>query len=216
MKEHSDHVVVIACASPVADGGTTAAIQSPFPSPATVPAMTPSPFAVSVASTRFSSRRRPSDHVSGVVLRFMALVFSFVSALSLAIQTPSSRPRHRNQSSGFAAHPELVYCFGVALTAFLYSALQTFKGVCDVSHRGVLISDSLSDYASFILDQIMCYLLVSSSSVAIAKIQDMDGEDMKTLRKGSIVSASMSFLAFFVLAISCLFSGYKLCKRFIW
>lgn len=37
--------------------------------------------------------------------------------------------------------------------AFVYSAFQLFKGVCDISYRGILISDKISDYLSFILDQ---------------------------------------------------------------
>ncbi|KAJ4876302.1 CASP-like protein 4A4 [Raphanus sativus] len=213
MKEHKDHVVVITY-GPSSEGSATA---SPFSHQApSVP--TPSSLAYSVTppASRFSSRR-PSVHVTGLVLRFISLVLCFVSALSLAVNVHRPSQRHRSQSSSsFASYPELLYCFGVAVTGLVYTSLQTFKGVCDITHRGVLISESISDYISFILDQVICYLLVSSSSVTIAWIQHANGDAIKTLQSNSIVSASMAFSAFFVLALSSLLSGYKLCKRFMW
>ncbi|OWM72003.1 hypothetical protein CDL15_Pgr017886 [Punica granatum] len=108
---------------------------------------TPSPFSFSVASTRWSSR--PPIHLSGLYLRFLALVLSFVSALSLA-----NPPKSKGQGgSSFDKCPELMYCFVVSIVAFVYSAFQLFKGVCDISYRGIVISDKVSDYLSFILDQ---------------------------------------------------------------
>ncbi|CAH8348323.1 unnamed protein product [Eruca vesicaria subsp. sativa] len=213
MKEHKDHVVVITY-GPSSEGSVTASpISHQTPS---VP--TPSPFAYSVtpSASRFSSRRA-SVHVPGLVLRFITLVLCFVSAVSLAVNVHRPSQRHHTQSSSsFASYPELLYCFGVAVIGLVYTSLQTFKGVCDITHRGVIISEPLSDYISFILDQVICYLLVSSSSVVIAWIQHADGDAIKTLRNNSMVSASMAFSAFLVLALSSLFSGYKLCKRFIW
>ncbi|KAF8097000.1 hypothetical protein N665_0297s0011 [Sinapis alba] len=213
MKEHKDHVVVITY-GPSSEGSVTASpISHQAPS---VP--TPSSLAYSVTpqASRFSARRA-SVHVSGLVLRFISLVLCFVSALSLAVNVHRPSQRHRSQSSSsFASYPELLYCFGVAVIGFVYASLQTFKGVCDITHRGVLISEPLADYISFILDQVICYLLVSSSSVAIAWIQHANGDAIKTLQNNSIVSASMAFSAFLVLALSSLLSGYKLCKRFMW
>ncbi|KDP25482.1 hypothetical protein JCGZ_20638 [Jatropha curcas] len=118
--------------------------QRPFP--------TPSPFSFSIASTRWSSR--PSIHLSGLVLRFLALLFSFVSALSLAF--PPSK-----KNGQFADYPELKYCFVVYVLVFIYSAFQLFKGVCDITHTGFLISDMISDYLSFILDQVAASSAVS-------------------------------------------------------
>lgn len=54
------------------------------------------------------------------------------------------------------------YCFGVAVTGLVYTSLQTFKGVCDITHRGILISEPLSDYISFILDQVLFSVLLAS------------------------------------------------------
>nr|DAD18832.1 TPA_asm: hypothetical protein HUJ06_020295 [Nelumbo nucifera] len=57
-----------------------------FPSPGQPQFQTPSPFEYSIASTTWSSRH--SFQVPTLVLRSLALLFSFVSALSLAA------PRH--------------------------------------------------------------------------------------------------------------------------
>ncbi|KAG2330489.1 hypothetical protein Bca52824_001669 [Brassica carinata] len=214
MKEHKDHVVVITY-GPSSEGSVTASpISRQAPSVPTPPSSLT--YSVTPPASRLSSRRA-SVHVSGLVLRFISLVLCFVSALSLAVNVHRPSQRHRSQSSSsFASYPELLYCFGVAVTGLVYTSLQTFKGVCDITHRGVLISEPLSDYISFILDQVICYLLVSSSSVAIAWIQHANGDAIKTLQNNSIVSASMAFSAFLVLALSSLLSGYKLCKRFMW
>ncbi|XP_058008193.1 CASP-like protein 4A4 [Hevea brasiliensis] len=82
---------------------------------------------------------RPLDPInhSNLVLRFLALAFSFVSALSLAAS--SSNNNHT--------------C------------------VCDIAHRGIPISIVFSEYLSFILDQLVGYLLESSCSVSILASQ---------------------------------------------
>ncbi|PKI65319.1 hypothetical protein CRG98_014283 [Punica granatum] len=158
---------------------------------------TPSPFSFSVASTRWSSR--PPIHLSGLYLRFLALVLSFVSALSLA-----NPPKSKGQGgSSFDKCPELMYCFVVSIVAFVYSAFQLFKGVCDISYRGIVISDKM-----------VAYLLTSSSSVGILAIQQ--AERNSPLWKAAIISVSMSFAIFVVVATCALFSGYKLCKRISW
>uniref|UniRef100_A0A2C9WAD4 CASP-like protein n=1 Tax=Manihot esculenta TaxID=3983 RepID=A0A2C9WAD4_MANES len=196
MKQEGE-VLVVACRpmagmSPVSVNSLT---QRPFP--------TPSPFTFSVASTRWSSR--PSIHYSNLVLRFLALIFSFVSALSLA----ASSPKKKGQlPSSFTGYSELMYCFIVYTLVFVYSALQLFKGVCDMEHRGMIISDLISDYLSFILDQLLGYLLISSCSVAIL--------DAQQISKIALLWKVMSFAAFLVTATCTILSGYKLCKRIIW
>ncbi|OIT37135.1 PREDICTED: CASP-like protein 4A4 isoform X2 [Nicotiana attenuata] len=178
-------------------------------SPATQPPLpTPSPYSFSVASTRLSSR--PSIHTYDLTLRSLALLFSFISALSLAAQEGTKK----KQISSFYDHPELTYCFTVSILVFIYSAFQLFKRVCDIAYRGVLILDMTSDYLSFIFDQLAGYLLLSSSSVTIPVIQQMNSQS--SLWKAAAVADCMSFSAFMVIAVSALLSGYKLCKRIIW
>ncbi|KAK6274777.1 hypothetical protein POUND7_004486 [Theobroma cacao] len=214
VKEGREHVLAIACrimagVSPVAAANSQT--QHPFP--------TPSPFSFSATSSRWSSR--PSIDHTTLFLRFLLLLFSFISALSLA--APSTKKKDQ-RSPSFTEYPELIYCFIVAILAFLYAAFQLFKGICDIAHRGILISDKTSDYLSFVLDQasalpsttlsLVGYLLISSSSVAIPIIRQV--EKSTPVRKGTITSTSMSFATFLVIAICALFSGYKLCKRTVW
>lgn len=187
-------------ASPSMDGASPAAFAQQLP--------TPSPFSFPVASTRRTAV--PPIQLSSLFLRFMALLLSFISALVLT--TP---PKKRGQSpSSFGQLPELKYCFIVTVVAFVYSAFQLFKGVCDISHRGILISDRFSDCLSFILDQLVAYLLISSSSLGIQAIQQIGRAT--PLWRASVISTSMSFAVFLVTAICALLSGYKLCKRIIW
>ncbi|MBA0657104.1 hypothetical protein Goklo_009412 [Gossypium klotzschianum] len=177
---------------------------------------TPSPFSFSVASTRWSSRPLIHRHFY-LFLRFSVLLFSFISALTLV--TPSTNNKH-HPSPSFTDYSELIYCFVVAIIALVYTAFQLFKGISDIAHRGILISDLTSDYLSFVLDQasplavLLVYLLVSSASVAVPTIGQV--ERGTALRKGTIVSTSMAFATFLVMAICAILSGYKLCKRIGW
>ncbi|XP_031098327.1 CASP-like protein 4A4 [Ipomoea triloba] len=169
---------------------------------------TPSPYSFSVASTRLATR--PPEHLFNLLLRSLAVLLSFVAAISLA--APSSRRGKGTEI--FYYHTELLYSFVVYVLTFFYSAFQLFKGVCDIGYRGILISDKTSDYTSFIFDQLAAYLVISSSSVAAIAIQHM--RTNAPLWKASRIAVGMSFPTFVVIAISALLSGYKLCKRIIW
>ncbi|KAJ4712982.1 CASP-like protein [Melia azedarach] len=136
--------------------------------------------------------------------------FSF-SWLALAQQ----RKVAQQPSSSFTAYPEFLYCFIVNILACVYSFSQLSKGICDIAHRGILISDMTSDYISFILDQLVVYLLISSSSVAIPVIQDIQ-QTASSIWRAAIISTTMSFLTFLIFVTCTLISGYKLCKRIIW
>ncbi|KAL0393506.1 UNVERIFIED_CONTAM: CASP-like protein 4A4 [Sesamum latifolium] len=181
-----------------------AAYSSPQPRP---PLPTPSPFSFSAASTRWSSR--PPTQTANLSLRFLALVLNFAAAshwLQYHQQPPSSK------STPTASVITLTY--------------QLFKGVCDIAHRGIFISDMVSDYISFIFDQkfssylnanvqqLAGYLVVSASSVAIPVIQHM--YNGTSLRKAATVSVCTSFASFLVIAASGVLSGYRLCKRIMW
>ncbi|XP_059276119.1 CASP-like protein 4A4 isoform X1 [Lycium ferocissimum] len=201
---------VLMTAQRMISGASPSSPSTPNSQATQPPLPTPSPYSFSVASTRL--RSRPSIYAYDLTLRSLALLFSFISALSLAAPSPSRTKR--GAISRFYDNPQLTYCFTVSLLAFIYSAFQLFKRVCDIAYRGVLISDMTSDYLSFILDQLAGYLLVSSSSVTIPVIQQMDSRT--SLWKPAIVAVCMSFTAFVFLAVSALLSGYKLCKRIIW
>ncbi|KAL3498793.1 hypothetical protein ACH5RR_041525 [Cinchona calisaya] len=128
----------MANASPLASNSSA---QPPLP--------TPSPFSYSVASATWSSRS-PIE-VSNLVLRSLALLLSFASALTLA--APSSKKNTSGEDSSFQDYKALMYCFIVDISVFLYTAYQLFKGICDIAYRGIFISEMISDYINFIFDQ---------------------------------------------------------------
>ncbi|KAI3501240.1 hypothetical protein L1887_29104 [Cichorium endivia] len=217
MKEGSG--VLVIPRQPMAAVSPSAAYLSPAMG---VP--TPSPFSYSVASSRWSSSR-PSIHIFSLFLRAIVLVFSFASSLALAttmsdnnqpeVAATTSDNDQLKDKQGFQDYTELIYSFVVTTLVLVYSAYQLFKGICDISCRGFLISDKLSDYISFVLDQLAVYLLVSSSSVTTVTIsRQLQGNT--SLTKAAIVSFSMSVTALFTTAVCAILSGYKLSKRIMW
>ncbi|KAM7258307.1 hypothetical protein ACFE04_014048 [Oxalis oulophora] len=159
--------------------------QHPYP--------TPSPFSSSHWGSRTSIY-----HVSGLVLRSSVLLFSFASVVSLATQSHKAK---RQKSNTFTDYSELLI-------------VQLLKTICDISPTGSLISNKISDYASFICDQLISYFLISSSTMMIPLITRMKHDG--TLWKAAAIAASMSLVSFVVMAICAVLSGYKLCKRIIW
>ncbi|CAM8884458.1 unnamed protein product [Rhodiola kirilowii] len=117
-------------------------------SPAQLRFPTPSPFSV---TSPLSSSSRHFVHAASLSNRAMAVILSFISALSLA--RPPKRRNSSQLSTSFIDHPELVYCFVVAILAFGYSALQLIRRIYDIAHRGFFVTEKVSDYTTFILDQ---------------------------------------------------------------
>ncbi|XP_042510241.1 CASP-like protein 4A4 isoform X1 [Macadamia integrifolia] len=133
--------------------GAMAAGSSPprLYSPAQPQYPTPSSFTInSIGSTTWSSK--PTLHLCNLFIRSLAFLFSFISAISLVAPSPNKKKDEATFS--FGLHPELWYSFGVTILASIYTAFQLFKGVFDIVHRGLLISDLVSDYLSFILDHV--------------------------------------------------------------
>lgn len=46
------------------------------------------------------------------------------------------------------------YSFIVAILALGYSALQLIKGISDMARKGFFVTEKVSDYATFIFDQV--------------------------------------------------------------
>lgn len=46
------------------------------------------------------------------------------------------------------------YCFTAVMLAFAYSLFQLFKGILEIADKGTLMSDKVSDFTSFIFDQV--------------------------------------------------------------
>lgn len=77
-----------------------------------------------------------------------------------------------------------------------------------------LLSTSPKTKLFYTMQQLAGYLLMSSSSMTVLAIQQR--RQTASLWNAAVISVTMSFAAFLVIAISALISGYKLCKRIIW
>ncbi|KAI4372227.1 hypothetical protein MLD38_010483 [Melastoma candidum] len=141
-------------------------------------------FALLVLRDVLRTRLETANRALSLSLRFSALVLGFVSAVTL---TTRSGKRDGSLSS-FTDSSELVYCLIVSIVTFVYSALQLFKGVCDISYGTILIPDRISDYLSFVLDQMLAYLLISSSALGLQAIQQTDSTP--SLQRAAIVSVT--------------------------
>ncbi|KAL4178773.1 hypothetical protein AMTRI_Chr13g116800 [Amborella trichopoda] len=167
---------------------------------------TPSPFSESIIAVAGATGVAPL-HLSNLFLRFLSLFLSLLSALILT----APRSPHHSSSNYF----QYRYSVGVCMVASFYSLTQLVKGIWDIASISILIPDAIYDCLTFPLDQLVCYLLISSSSAAMpATIDENDRGTM--LGKLATASLTMSFLAFLSMAILAILSGYKLYKRYAW
>ncbi|XP_038890250.1 CASP-like protein 4A1 [Benincasa hispida] len=113
----------------------------------------------------------------------------------------------------FYRYKEFRYCMAVNIIGFVYSALQSYDLVYFLSTGKHMIRNHFKQYFDFFIDQIIAYLLLSASSSAATRIDDWQSNwgkdkfpDMAT------ASLGLSIVAFVAFALSCIISGYTLCK----
>ncbi|KAI3504597.1 hypothetical protein L2E82_46499 [Cichorium intybus] len=114
----------------------------------------------------------------------------------------------------FDRYKEYRYLVAVNAIAFTYAAFQAIDLTCHLIYQRHIVSYFLRCHFDFLIDQILAYLLISSSSSAATRIDDWAsnwGKDEFTIKASA--SVVMSFLAFLGFAISCLISGYNLCDQ---
>ncbi|XP_076902344.1 CASP-like protein 4A3 [Bidens hawaiensis] len=114
----------------------------------------------------------------------------------------------------FDRYKEYRYLVGVNVIAFAYATFQAIDHAYLLVYAKHIVTYSLRCHADFLIDQILAYLLVSSSSSAATRVDDWVlnwGKDEFT--KMASASVVMSFLAFLAFAISSLVSGYNLCDQ---
>ncbi|XP_076936395.1 CASP-like protein 4A3 [Bidens hawaiensis] len=114
----------------------------------------------------------------------------------------------------FDRYKEYRYLVGVNVIAFAYATFQAIDHAYLLVYAKHIVTYSLRCHTDFLIDQILAYLLVSSSSSAATRVDDWVlnwGKDEFT--KMASASVVMSFLAFLAFAISSLISGYNLCDQ---
>ncbi|KAJ1277791.1 hypothetical protein BS78_04G030000 [Paspalum vaginatum] len=114
----------------------------------------------------------------------------------------------------YSNYSQFRYSEAVNVIGFLYSIFQ-FAALAGLMRKNKhLIPHPKRDLFDFTMDQVLAYLLISSSSSATARVSDLidnwGSDPFPSMANGSI---AISFLAFVVFAICSLISAYNLFRR---
>jgi hypothetical protein len=171
----------------------------------------------STLTSIITKHREKRMEITNIVLRSVALLFSFLSFVIMA-----SNNHYLVTTVGilietllwsFNAFGEYSYCFSVALIASVYLALQLAKAIYELITRRIY---TFFYYIDFICDQILAYLLMSSASAAAVRthvLNNQNGGATNIYTDMAAASVSMAFLSCLFVAISSVLSGYNLWKR---
>uniref|UniRef100_J3L9E2 CASP-like protein n=1 Tax=Oryza brachyantha TaxID=4533 RepID=J3L9E2_ORYBR len=154
-------------------------------------------------------RRATVVHRAALVARVAAAVLCLAALAVLAAD-------HRKGFAldSFSNYSQLRYSEAVNVIGFLYSVFQFFVLVNLMRRNKHLNPRPGGDYFDFFMDQVLAYLLISSSSSATARVGDwIDNWGSDPFPKMANSSIAISFLAFLVFAISALISAYNLFQR---
>ncbi|KAH9319543.1 hypothetical protein KI387_021312, partial [Taxus chinensis] len=113
--------------------------------------------------TGTSVLRRPKERrtrLAGLALRCAEVVFSFLSFVIMASNNQGI-PGMR-----FDDYEEYSYSLAIAVIAFVYVAAQLGRGIYDELFAHNLFPKIVFCYIDFVGDQVLAYLLISSSSSA--------------------------------------------------
>ncbi|KAK3155953.1 hypothetical protein QOZ80_2AG0100890 [Eleusine coracana subsp. coracana] len=187
---------------------------APPPRPAAPPAPHPPPPAARsvdrvVPDILSRKRRAAALQRAALVARATAAGLCLAALAVLAADT-----RKGWALDSYNRYSQLQYSEAVNVIGFVYSLLQ-FGALADLMRKNKhLIPHPKRDLFDFTMDQVLAYLLISSSSSATARVGDWidnwGSDPFPNMANGSIV---ISFLAFVVFAICALISAYNLFRR---
>ncbi|KAK9054902.1 hypothetical protein SSX86_025981 [Deinandra increscens subsp. villosa] len=153
-------------------------------------------------------RWRHEDVLKRGSLGLRALGFLF-SLLAFIIMASNKHGSGRN----FDEYEEYRYALAIAILSTLYTGLQSWRQIHEMSTGKRVISGGNLALIDFFGDQIIAYLLISAASSAVPMTNRMrEGAD-NIFTDSSAACISMEFFAFFVLGLSAMLSGYKLVKQ---
>ncbi|KHN33251.1 CASP-like protein [Glycine soja] len=110
----------------------------------------------------------------------------------------------------FDKFEEYRYLVAVATLSTLYTAVQVFRQVHEISTMKSLMQPRTEGLIDFVGDQVLAYLLISSTSSAIPLTDQMRKVTINVFTDFSAASIAFSLFAFCSLALSAVVSGYKL------
>ncbi|XP_057717754.1 CASP-like protein 4A3 [Arachis stenosperma] len=139
-------------------------------------------------------------------------IATFASCLmSLSVLAADKRKGWAQDS--FYRYKEFRYSLSVNAIGFMYSVLQICDLVKYIFTRKHIVEHQLRALFSFVMDQILTYLLMSASSSAATRAYDWEsnwGKDkFPDMANASVV---LSFVAFVAFAFTSLVSGSILCR----
>ncbi|KAL2541428.1 CASP-like protein 4B1 [Abeliophyllum distichum] len=136
-------------------------------------------------------------------LRGFGLLFSLLAFIIMASN------KHGDWKE-FDKYEEYRYVLAIAILSSLYTGLQILRQIHELSTGTEMTSRKNLLMVDFFGDQIVAYLLISAASSAVPLTNRMrEGAD-NIFTDSSASAISMEFLAFILLALSAMISGYKL------
>lgn len=142
-------------------------------------------------------------------LRGLALFLSLISFIIMASN------KHGDWKE-FDKYQEYRYFLAVAILSSLYTGAQVFRQVHELSTRKTLIQPTTAGLIDFVGDQVVAYLLISSTSSAIPITDRMRKTVDNIFTDSSAAAIAFSFFAFWCVALSAVISGYKLSTQHIY
>ncbi|XP_020236865.1 CASP-like protein 4B4 [Cajanus cajan] len=138
-----------------------------------------------------------------LALRGIALFLSLISFILVASN------KHGDWKE-FELYQEYRYLLAGAILSSLYTGLQVFRQLHELSTGQNLIQLRTAGLIDFVGDQVVAYLLISSTSSAIPITNRMREAADNIFTDSSAAAIAFSFLAFWCVALSAVISGHKL------
>uniref|UniRef100_A0A0A9FJS6 CASP-like protein n=1 Tax=Arundo donax TaxID=35708 RepID=A0A0A9FJS6_ARUDO len=186
--------------------------SAPPPPPPLAPAPAPTPTrSVDRVVPNILSRKRRAAAMqrTALVVRGAAAALCLAALAVLAADT-----RKGWALDSYGRYSQFRYSEAVNVIGFVYSVFQ-FVALAELMRKNKhLIPYPRRDLFDFTMDQVLAYLLISSSSSATARVGDLidnwGSDPFANMANGSI---AVSFLAFLAFAICSLISAYNLFRR---
>ncbi|KMZ62091.1 hypothetical protein ZOSMA_48G00100 [Zostera marina] len=141
---------------------------------------------------------------SNLGLRILAFIFVSVSAITTVVAPIAI------SLSVFR------YLITISIIVSVYSGVQVFTCIKEMSDfERLFFSEKTWDYTTFIFDQVLAYLLISSFSVAVTAFA-IEGIGRGKTKITEVISICLLFVAFVFVFLCSLRSGFNLCKRTMW
>ncbi|KAK1351554.1 hypothetical protein POM88_054241 [Heracleum sosnowskyi] len=189
--------------------------QGQTPSADVEKGQTPSVSVVKMTKITRSWRREDLYKNGSLALHVIGLLFSFLALMIMAT--------NKHDGQNFTDYEEYSYLLAIAVISTVYTGGQVYLQVHEILTGVQKFSRNNSVSFNFIGDQIFAYLLISAGSAAVPmtnrlrEVEDSIFTDYPApsglFTDSSAAAIAMTFLAFFVLALSALVSGYKLSNQ---